>query len=200
MAAYHLGRGTRRDRNGDAPHRCGERAGSSGLCRYDDCRNRYFGRRWVDRLINAFGSPNNCNATEICAWHRNYGRAFTTGTAIGAPDYDRAGCILLWGHNPSTSLLAAARRVFGRRPIGGITVDPIVAEALRMRRFYVRRAFRRTGIGRAIAQALLERTLRSVRVVTLNAAVDNVPFWEALAFVPEARHGHTHIWRRAVPK
>ena len=44
---------------------------------------------WVDRLINAFGSPNNCNATEICAWHRNYGRAFTTGTAIGAPDYDR---------------------------------------------------------------------------------------------------------------
>ena len=30
---------------------------------------------WVDRLINAFGSPNNCNATEICAWHRNYARA-----------------------------------------------------------------------------------------------------------------------------
>jgi GNAT superfamily N-acetyltransferase len=84
--------------------------------------------------------------------------------------------------------------------IGGITVDPIVAEALRMRRFYVRRAFRRTGIGRAIAQALLERALRSVRVVTLNAAVDRIPFWEALGFVPEARHGHTHIWRQAVPK
>ena len=58
---------------------------------------------WIDRLINAFGSPNNCNATEICAWHRNYARVFTTGTAIGAPDYERAGCILLWGHNPSTS-------------------------------------------------------------------------------------------------
>ena len=24
---------------------------------------------WIDRLINAFGSPNNCNAWEICAWH-----------------------------------------------------------------------------------------------------------------------------------
>jgi anaerobic selenocysteine-containing dehydrogenase len=58
---------------------------------------------WIDRLINAFGSPNNCNATELCAWHRNYARAFTTGTAIGTPDYERAGCILLWGHNPSTS-------------------------------------------------------------------------------------------------
>ena len=84
--------------------------------------------------------------------------------------------------------------------IGGITVDPIVAEALRMRRFYVRRAFRRTGIGRAIAQALLEGALRSVRVVTLNAAVDSVPFWVALGFVPESRHGHTHIWRQAEPK
>jgi cytochrome c553 len=56
---------------------------------------------WVDRLINAFGSPNNRNSTEIYAWHRNYGRAFTTGTAIGAPDYERAGCIL--------SLMAANR-------------------------------------------------------------------------------------------
>jgi anaerobic selenocysteine-containing dehydrogenase len=81
---------------------------------------------WVDRLINAFGSPNNCNATEICAWHRNYARAFTTGTAIGTPDYDRAGCILLWGHNPSTSLLAAATKVADARARGAklIVVDP----------------------------------------------------------------------------
>jgi anaerobic selenocysteine-containing dehydrogenase len=81
---------------------------------------------WVDRLINAFGSPNNCNATEICAWHRNYARIFTTGTAIGTPDYERAGCILLWGHNPSTSLLAAATKVADARARGAklIVVDP----------------------------------------------------------------------------
>jgi hypothetical protein len=42
---------------------------------------------WVDRLINAFGSPNNCNSMEICAWHRQFARAFTTGTGIGMPDY-----------------------------------------------------------------------------------------------------------------
>ena len=81
---------------------------------------------WIDRLINAFGSPNNCNATEICAWHRNYARVFTTGTAIGTPDYEQAGCMLLWGHNPSTSLLAAATKVADARARGAklIVIDP----------------------------------------------------------------------------
>jgi anaerobic selenocysteine-containing dehydrogenase len=81
---------------------------------------------WVDRLINAFGSPNNCNSMEICAWHRQFARAFTTGTGIGMPDYAQAGCILLWGHNPSTSLLAAATRVAEARARGAklIVVDP----------------------------------------------------------------------------
>jgi anaerobic selenocysteine-containing dehydrogenase len=81
---------------------------------------------WVDRLINAFGSPNNCNAWEICAWHRQYARAFTTGTGIGMPDYARAGCILLWGHNPSTSLLAAATRIAEARARGAklVVIDP----------------------------------------------------------------------------
>ncbi len=81
---------------------------------------------WVDRLINAFGSPNNCNSMEICSWHRQFARAFTTGTNIGMPDYEQAGCILLWGHNPSTSLLAAATRVAKARERGAklIVVDP----------------------------------------------------------------------------
>ena len=73
---------------------------------------------WVDRLINAFGSPNNCNSMEICAWHRQFARAFTTGTGIGTPDYAEAGCILLWGHNPSTSLLAGATRIAAARARG----------------------------------------------------------------------------------
>jgi GNAT superfamily N-acetyltransferase len=104
--------------------------------------------------------------------------------ASDAVRFNRPGEVLLTAY--SANVMAA---------IGGITIDPIVPDALRMRRFYVRRAFRRTGIGRGLAQDLLERALRSVRVVTLNAGVDSVPFWEALGFVPEARHGHTHIWR-----
>ena len=81
---------------------------------------------WVDRLINAFGSPNNCNSMEICSWHRQFARAFTTGTGIGTPDYAHAGCVLLWGHNPSTSLLAAATRIADARASGAklVVVDP----------------------------------------------------------------------------
>ena len=107
--------------------------------------------------------------------------------ASGAMRFDRPGEALLTAY--SAGVLAA---------IGGITIDPIVPDALRMRRFYVRPAFRRTGIGREIAQALLKRA-RSVPVVTLNAAVSSVPFWETLGFAPHARDGHTHIWRGAEP-
>ena len=107
----------------------------------------------------------------------------------------RARCVSI---DPVKALLAAySRGVLAA--IGGITVDPIVAEALRMRRFYVRPAFRRTGIGGEIAEALLKMA-PSVPVVTLNAAVNSVPFWEALGFVPQARDRHTHIYCQADPK
>jgi GNAT superfamily N-acetyltransferase len=118
--------------------------------------------------------------------------SFSIGSRlIGRPArclFDRPGEGLLAAY--SAGVLAA---------IGGITIDPMVPDALRMRRFYVRPAFRRTGIGREIALALLEGALQRVRVVTLNAAEKSVPFWEALGFEPEVRDGHTHIWRRAEP-
>jgi GNAT superfamily N-acetyltransferase len=57
--------------------------------------------------------------------------------------------------------------------VGGITVP----DALRMRRFYVRPAFRRTGIEGQIAHALLKRA-GNAPLVTLNAAVKNVLFWK----------------------
>ena len=107
----------------------------------------------------------------------------------GVIRFDRPGEALLAAY--SDEILAA---------IGGITIDPVVPDALRMRRFYVRPAFRRAGIGREIALALLEGALQRVRVVTLNAAVESVPFWETLGFVPQARDGHTHIWRETEPK
>jgi GNAT superfamily N-acetyltransferase len=77
--------------------------------------------------------------------------------------------------------------------IGGITLDPVAADALRMRRFYVRRAFRGQGIGRRLVDALLENSRRTGRIVVVNAARGSSPFWEAVGFVPDARDGHTHI-------
>jgi len=77
--------------------------------------------------------------------------------------------------------------------IGGLTIEPIVPGALRMRRFYVRRAYRRSGIGRQLATALLERARNAASLVTVNAAPASTAFWESLGFAPDARDGHTHV-------
>src|SRR5258706_2613663 len=66
---------------------------------------------WVNRLIRLFGSPNMTWGEELCAWHRDYVTAYTFGADIGTPDFPRTGCLLLWGHNPSTSYLAQATEI-----------------------------------------------------------------------------------------
>ena len=100
----------------------------------------------------------------------------------GTARFDRAGEALL------------AARVNGvLAGIGGLTVEPIVPGALRMRRFYVRLAYRRSGIGRKLASALLERARSAGGLVTVNAAPASTAFWESLGFAPDARDGHTHI-------
>lgn len=81
--------------------------------------------------------------------------------------------------------------------IGGLTIEPIVPGAFRMRRLYVREPFRLQGIGRKLALALLEPALARGAAVTVNAGnADAVPFWIRLGFTPDLRDGHTHILRR----
>jgi GNAT superfamily N-acetyltransferase len=83
--------------------------------------------------------------------------------------------------------------------IGGLTIDPVEPGTLRMRRFYVSGSFRRSGIGKAIAEALLGHASGLSRRVTVNAAAGSEPFWEALGFVSDPRNGHTHIINRHLP-
>ena len=80
--------------------------------------------------------------------------------------------------------------------IGGLTIDPVLPSALRMRRFYVAKSSRRTGIGRAIAKSLLAQPRASDRAITVNAAAGSEPFWESLGFVQDPRDGHTHVLPR----
>ena len=82
--------------------------------------------QWVERLMRAFGSPNNCYGTEICNWHKDVASTYTYGTSIGTPDWEHTGCALLWGHNPGTSWIAQARQVADARARGAklIVVDP----------------------------------------------------------------------------
>jgi GNAT superfamily N-acetyltransferase len=79
--------------------------------------------------------------------------------------------------------------------IGGITIEPVLPGAVRMRRFYVRPAFRRSGVGFQLATALLARMIPG-RLITVNAVPASFPFWESIGFTPDARDGHTHILNR----
>ena len=81
--------------------------------------------------------------------------------------------------------------------VGGLTDDfgPLAGRALRMRRFYVRPASRRRGIGRTIASALLDHARDYVKRVTLYTESEQaVSFWESIGFAADRRDGRTHIF------
>jgi len=84
------------------------------------------GFAWIERLIRLFGGPNTIYAEELCAWHRDFATMYTFGVDIGTPDFARTGCLLLWGHNPSTSFLAQATAAAEAQARGAalIVVDP----------------------------------------------------------------------------
>jgi anaerobic selenocysteine-containing dehydrogenase len=82
--------------------------------------------RWIERFINAFGSPNTAYATEICNWHKDFAHAFTFGRSIASPDFENTGCVVLWGHNPSATWLDHATSTAAARARGArlVVVDP----------------------------------------------------------------------------
>ena len=66
---------------------------------------------WLMRLAHAFGSPNIAMTTHVCNWHRDEGSAFTYGVGMPQPDYEHAGCVLLWGTNPHSTHPRHARDI-----------------------------------------------------------------------------------------
>ncbi len=81
---------------------------------------------WVERFVRAFGASNTLYATELCNWHKDHATAFTFGEGVGVPDFENAGCLLFWGHNPSTAWLVNAQRLNAARARGAkvVVVDP----------------------------------------------------------------------------
>jgi GNAT superfamily N-acetyltransferase len=83
--------------------------------------------------------------------------------------------------------------------IGGVTTETGAGEpAMRMRRLYVRPAFRRTGLGRVLAGAMMQQGFAGARLLTANARATPAapPFWEAMGFEPADMPGFTHWSRR----
>jgi hypothetical protein len=49
-------------------------------------------RTWIFRLRQTFGSPNNCNALELCGWHRIAAAESTFGVERAVPELQHSGC------------------------------------------------------------------------------------------------------------
>ena len=89
---------------------------------------------WIRRLMNAIGTPNTAGNIELCGWGRAYATSYSfggpsvgVGPGVGAMcDIENAGCLILWGYNPSMTRLThgtmAAQAV--KRGMRLIVVDP----------------------------------------------------------------------------
>jgi len=81
---------------------------------------------WLQRLANAFGSPNLLTSNHICTWNRRVGSKYTYGSTMPLPDFDNTRCMLIWGINPSATSPAQASRIVRARNRGAklIVIDP----------------------------------------------------------------------------
>jgi GNAT superfamily N-acetyltransferase len=80
--------------------------------------------------------------------------------------------------------------------VGGVTIDPFTAspEIGRIRRVYVRSAWRGQGVGTALMKALMAASVRSFSSVRLRAENDNAArLYERLGFVPICDSNATHL-------
>jgi anaerobic selenocysteine-containing dehydrogenase len=81
---------------------------------------------WLQRLANAFGSPNLLTSNHICTWNRRVGSKYTYGSGMPLPDFDNTQCMLIWGINPPATSPAQAARIIRARNRGAklIVIDP----------------------------------------------------------------------------
>ena len=122
---------------------------------------------WVQRLANAFGSPNVLSANHICDWHSGGSAQYTYGVSMPQPDYDQARCILLWGYNPQASQPADAMRISRAKARGAklIVIDPRKASMVDKADLWLRV---RPGSDGALALAMIH--------VLLEEALYDAPF------------------------
>ena len=89
---------------------------------------------FVRRLMNVFGTPNLVLPLEVCGWGRGFATRFAfgvgsvaTGSGGGAmADIDNAGCLILWGYNPSYTRITHATKTVAslKRGMKLIVIDP----------------------------------------------------------------------------
>lgn len=82
---------------------------------------------FIERLRHAVGSPNEVASIELCDFSKDFVYPHTFGVSMPTSEVENGDCIILWGHNPSTSWLAFARRITKalRRGAKLIVMDPL---------------------------------------------------------------------------
>jgi GNAT superfamily N-acetyltransferase len=82
--------------------------------------------------------------------------------------------------------------------VGGLTREPTDpnGNALRARRLYVLPAHRRTGIGTALAGAIVQEGLENAARITVHAGPGAGAFWEAMGFARTGDEPISHELRR----
>ena len=88
---------------------------------------------FIQRLMNAFGTPNGVTLLDLCGWGRAFATRYTYGVgSVGAagsgamPDIANTGVLILWGYNPSNTRLTHATAVVAalKRGMRLIVIDP----------------------------------------------------------------------------
>jgi len=84
------------------------------------------GYPWVERLRQAFGCPNVVASMELCNFTRDFPYAHTFGSGMPMADLEHTGCVVLWGHNASSTWLPHGTRVAAAKARGAklVAVDP----------------------------------------------------------------------------
>lgn len=138
---------------------------------------------WIHRLARSFGTPNVVFATENCNWHKDFSPQYTFGSGIGMPELEHTGCLLLWGTNPSTSLLSLSLEVRKARKRGMklIVIDPRDAGLARGADLWLRP---RPGTDGALALAMAQALLEAGHV-----DMEFVRRWSNAAFLVRADNG-----------
>lgn len=82
---------------------------------------------WVVRLAYCFGSPNTLATGHVCQWHRDTGSKYTYGwEKVPEADYENTALLLIWGHNPHTSVRCNVRDINKAKDRGAklVVIDP----------------------------------------------------------------------------
>lgn len=111
----------------DRFHECKNRAGARSICWLRGMAADW-GAPWdyVNRLMNAFGSPNSIGNGSVCHVGREFAHTVTYG-GMTLPLVRDARCILVWGKNDRDTNPAAAEGILHAKQNGArlIVVDPV---------------------------------------------------------------------------